>query len=353
MMKLSQRVSLKASHEEDAQDELTEGEMSLLEHLDELRRRLIRCALAIGVFFILGFYVSDHLFAFIQKPVQEALAKAQRMKLATVVQPASAQSLKADDLVQYVFRVESSLGDVPVPAGTTIPGQVKKKSEKLLIVTTQALVIGNAIIPAGTPLPLQIEINSPSEQLIIDTVPGAFYLYVRVAFYAAIVFSMPFLLYQAWAFISPGLYRHERRYAAPFIIMGTVFFLLGAAFGYYIAFPRAALWLLELGSGFRPLIKANEYFDLITIIMLGLGAVFQIPTITFFLARLGLITPQKMIRPWRYALLIIAVLAAVISPTGDIPNMLVFALPMVVLYVLSIGIAWLFGKPRVESEEYG
>jgi sec-independent protein translocase protein TatC len=131
--------------------------------------------------------------------------------------------------------------------------------------------------------------------------------------------------------------------------MGTLFFLLGAAFGYYIAFPRAALWLLELGSGFRPLIKANEYFDLIIIIVLGLGTVFQIPTITFFLARLGLVTPQQMIRPWRYALVGIAVLAAVISPTGDIPNMLVFALPMLVLYAFSIGIAWVFGKPREVS----
>lgn len=350
MMKLSQRVSWEVGHQEDAQDELAEGEMSLLEHLDELRRRLIYCAIAIGVCFVLGFYFADHLFAFVQKPVVEALAQAQRMKLATAVQPVNVHSLKEGDLVQYVFRVESSLGGVPVPAGTTIPGQVKKESENLVVVTTQPLLIGDAAIPPGTPLPIQIKANTPNEQLIIDTVPGAFYLYVRVAFYAAIVFAMPFLLYQAWAFISPGLYRHERRYALPFIFMGTVFFVLGAAFGYYIAFPRAALWLLQLGSGFRPLIKANEYFDLITIIMLGLGVVFQIPTITFFLARLGLVTPQKMIRPWRYALLIIAVLAAVISPTGDIPNMLIFALPMVVLYMLSIGIAWLFGKPRVQSE---
>ena len=348
---MSERVSLKADIEEEAPDELVKGEMSLLEHLEELRHRLIRCAIAIGVFFILGFYFANHLFTFVQKPVVEALAKAQRMNLATVIQPTNVESLQEGESVLYTFRADSSLGNVPIPQGTTISGLVKKQNGKLMVVTTQKLVVGDAVIPPETPLPVQIWANSPSEQLIIDTVPGAFYLYVRVAFYAAIFFAMPFLLYQVWAFISPGLYRHERHYVVPFITMGTVFFLLGAAFGYYIAFPRAALWLLELGSGFRPLIKANEYFDLITIIMLGLGAVFQIPTITFFLARLGLITPVKMIRPWRYVIVVIAVLAAVISPTGDIPNMLVFALPMLVLYVLSIGIAWLFGKPRAEKDE--
>jgi sec-independent protein translocase protein TatC len=242
------------------------------------------------------------------------------------------------------------LGDVSIPAGVTIPGLVKKQGGKLVVVTAQKWVVGNAVIPAGTELPVQLEANNPRERLIIDTVTGAFSLYVRVAFYAALVFAMPFLLYQVWGFISPGLYRHEKRYALPFILMGTLFFVLGAAFGYYIAFPRAALWLLELGSGFRPLIKANEYFDLITIIMLGLGLVFQIPTITFFLARIGLVTPKKMVKPWRYIIVVIFIVAAVISPTGDIPNLLVFALPMMALYVLSIGIAWLFGKPREVSE---
>ncbi|MBI3951824.1 MAG: twin-arginine translocase subunit TatC, partial [Acidobacteria bacterium] len=281
-----------------------------------------------------------------------ALARAERRQLATVVHAANVWSLQEGDPVQYTFRVESTLGDIPVPAGVTIPGKVKKQPDgKLIVVTTEKWVVGNAVMPPGTALPVQIDANSPSERLIIDTVPGAFSLYIRVAFYAAFVFAMPFILYQAWAFISPGLYRHEQRYVLPFVFMGTIFFLLGAAFGYKIAFPRAADWLLGLASGFRPLIKANEYFDLIIIIMLGLGAVFQIPTITFFLARMGLVTPTKMIRPWRYVIVVIFAVAAVISPTGDIPNLLVFALPMLVLYMFSIGIAWLFGKPRKESDE--
>jgi sec-independent protein translocase protein TatC len=336
--------------EDESQEDLAEGEMSLLEHLEELRKRLVRCAIAIGIFFIVGWLFSGQIYHFIEKPVLQALIEAQSLKLATVVHPTNVYSLQEGDSVQLTFPVESTLGGISVPAGVTIPGLVKKESEKLVVVTAQKWVVGNAVIPAGTELPVQIEDSGPHERLIIDTVTGAFSLYVRVALYAAIVFSMPFLLYQLWVFVAPGLYRHEKRYVLPFILMGTIFFVLGAAFGYYIAFPRAALWLLELGSGFRPLIKANDYFDLITIIMLGLGMVFQIPTITFFLARMGIVTPRMMARPWRYAIVVIFIVAAVISPTGDVANLMVFALPMLVLYALSIGIAWMVGKPRETSE---
>jgi sec-independent protein translocase protein TatC len=340
----------KAEIQAELQEESLGGEMSLLEHLEELRRRLVRSAIAIAVFFILGWVFADHIFGFIQKPVVQALEQAQSLQLATVVHPLNVQSLQEGDPVQYTFRVESTLGGVPIPAGVTIPGVVKKQDGKLVVVTAEKWVVGGAVIPARTALPIRTEANSPSERLVIDTVTGAFSLYVRVAFFAALFFAMPFLLYQLWAFVSPGLYRHEKRYVFPFIFMGSVFFMLGAAFGYYIAFPRAALWLLELGSGFRPLIKANEYFDLIMLIMLGLGAVFQIPTITFFLARIGVVTAKKMIQPWRYAIVVIFIVAAVISPTGDVPNLLVFALPMLLLYIISIGIAWGFGKQKAESE---
>jgi sec-independent protein translocase protein TatC len=345
-------LNVRSNTKTDANGEIVGGEMSLLEHLDELRVRLVRCAIAIAVFFVLGFYFSDKIYNFIQQPVLKALTQAQSLQVATAATPVNVQSLQEGDPVQYTFRVESTLGDVAVPSGVTVPGLVKKAGEKLVVVTAQKWVVGNAVIPAGTELPIQLEANDPRERLIIDTVTGAFSLYVRVAFYAAFIFSMPFLLFQIWGFVSPGLYRHEKRYVWPFISMGTIFFLMGAAFGYYIAFPRAALWLLQLGSGFRPLLKADDYFDLITIIMFGLGLVFQIPTVTFFLARIGLVTPGSMARPWRYAIVAIFIVAAVISPTGDIPNLLVFAVPMMTLYALSIGIAWIFGKPRQTDEEF-
>ena len=108
-----------------------------------------------------------------------------------------------------------------------------------------------------------------------------------------------------------------------------------------------------LGAGnFQPLINADEYFDLILFIMLGLGLVFQIPTVTYFLARLGLMTAGTLIKFWRYALIGIFIVAAVVSPTADIPNLLVFAAPMIALYVVSVGIAWIFYKKRQTDEEY-
>ncbi|MCS6804059.1 MAG: twin-arginine translocase subunit TatC [Acidobacteriota bacterium] len=345
---MSNRVSVPTDADE-AAEELREGEMSLLDHLDELRRRLTYSAIAVAVFFVLSWTFAERLYHFLEKPVLEVLERVERTQLASVVRSTPVWSLQENDSVQYTFREESRLGDIPIPAGVTIPGTVQRRNGQLVVVTKEAWVVGQTVIPAGTPLPVQVQPARPSERLIISTVPGAFSLYIQVAFYAAIFFAMPFILYQAWAFVSPGLYKHEKRYALPFIFMGSIFFLLGAAFGYKIAFPRAAEWLLGLASGFRPLINAGEYFNLILIIMLGLGAVFQIPTITFFLARIGVVTPRKMVQPWRVVLVAIFVVAAVISPTGDIPNLLVFALPMILLYILSIGIAWLFGKPRQEE----
>jgi sec-independent protein translocase protein TatC len=191
-------------------------------------------------------------------------------------------------------------------------------------------------------------------QLVVPTVQGAFNLYIKVSFYAAIFFAVPFLLVQVWGFVAPGLYPHEKGYAAPIIIMASVFFLIGCAFAYYIAFPRAANFLLGVATGgnLRPLVTADEYFDLIIIIMLGLGVVFEIPTITFFTSRLGLVSPGLLLRIWRYAVVVIFIIAAVLSPTTDVPNLLVFAAPMLLLYFLSVGIAWVFHRRRQTEKEY-
>jgi sec-independent protein translocase protein TatC len=136
--------------------------------------------------------------------------------------------------------------------------------------------------------------------------------------------------------------------------MASLFFLLGCAFAYYIAFPRAANFLLSVAQGgnLRALVTADEYFDLIIIIMLGLGLVFEIPTITFFTSRLGLVSPAMLLKVWRYAVVVIFIVAAVLSPTTDVPNLLVFAAPMLILYFLSVGIAWVFHRRRQTETEY-
>jgi len=132
----------------------------------------------------------------------------------------------------------------------------------------------------------------------------------------------------------------------PFITLSSVFFVLGAATAYYVIFPPAAKYLLGLGEDFRLLLKADDYFDFIILLMLGMGLVAQMPAITYILARMGVVNARWMIKTWRISVIVILVLAAVISPTNDIPNMLLFALPMLVLYVISIVVAAIAGRPR-------
>ena len=183
----------------------------------------------------------------------------------------------------------------------------------------------------------------------LTTALEPFSLYIKVSLYAAVCVSVPFLLLQIWGFVSPGLYPHERAYVTPFITLSSISFVLGAAFAYYVIFPPAAKYLLGLGSDFRLLLKANDYFDFIILIMLGMGVVFQMPAITYVLARIGLVTAGFLLKIWKTALIVILIAAAVLSPTSDIANMMLFAAPMMVLYLISIFVAWIFNKPRTTS----
>src|SRR5205085_6101976 len=187
------------------------------------------------------------------------------------------------------------------------------------------------------------------DKLIVTTALEPFALYVKVSLYAAICLAIPFLLWQIWAFVAPGLYPHERSYALPFIGLSTISFALGAAFAYKVIFPPAARYLLGLGQDFRLLLKADDYFDFIILVMLGMGLIFQMPAITYVLARIELVSARLMLRVWKTALIVILIAAAVLSPTNDVPNMMLFAAPMIVLYIVSIFVAWMFGKPRKTS----
>jgi sec-independent protein translocase protein TatC len=168
-----------------------------------------------------------------------------------------------------------------------------------------------------------------------------FNLYLKVAALAGLFLTSPFVLYQVWMFISPGLYRKEKRYVVPFMISTIGLFLSGGYFGYRIVYPRALDFLINMGSQFQPMITIGEYTQLFISIVLGLGLVFEMPILVFFLAIMGIMSPSFMVKNFRYAILVIFILAAIITPTPDITNMCVFAAPMVILYGISIGVAWL------------
>jgi sec-independent protein translocase protein TatC len=130
-----------------------------------------------------------------------------------------------------------------------------------------------------------------------------------------------------------------------------VSFVIGAAFAYYVLFPPAASYLLGLGSDFHLYLKASDYLDFIILIMLAMGLIFQMPAITYVLSRIGIVNAKLLVKSWKIAIVVILIVAAVVSPTGDIPNMMLFATPMMFLYVISIFIAWFFGKKRQKQAE--
>lgn len=336
------------------------GQMSFLEHLDELRRRLVRSFVFVILAASVSWFFSDRIYSFLAAPVERALAEAQRRQVPIAGYSGgetigTLTSLKENDTGRYVFADETKLGTSLIPAGASVMARVLKDGQgKLALFTDEALYSGNAVIPKGVRLPTEIgatveAYSGINDKLIVTTALEPFSLYLKVSLYAAICISVPFLLFQIWAFVSPGLYPHERAYVTPFISLSTISFVLGAAFAYYVIFPPAAKYLLGLGTDFRLLLKADDYFDFIILVMLGMGVVFQMPAVTYVLARIGLVTAGFLVRIWKTALIVILVAAAVLSPTNDIPNMLLFAAPMLVLYVVSVFVAWLFNKPRTTS----
>ena len=188
--------------------------------------------------------------------------------------------------------------------------------------------------------------SNPAVTLAVARPQDIFSLHMKVTLVAALFMSTPLILLQAWLFIAPGLHAHERRWAIPFIVSGSLLFVAGGAFGYVVAFPLALNFLLDwiAAAKLTPIIDAVEYFDLFFSIIVALGIVFQIPAVIFVLSRIGLVTATLLVRHFKHAMLACVVCAAVLTPTTDFGNMLVIAGPMIALYCVGIGVAWMFGK---------
>ena len=259
--KVPETVAEPASPPTESRDGLTG--MSFLEHLEELRRRLIYSLVSVAVCFGVAWNYADRIFNFMQRPIVEAL-----------------RHHKLDEKLVYL---------------------------------------------------------SPTEP---------FNLYLKVGMVAGLFLASPLVLYQVWLFISPGLYRHEKRYVLPFLVSTVGLFLAGGYFGYRLVYPAALDFLIGYGGEFRPMITVGEYTDLFLTVILGLGLVFEMPILIFFLALMGVVDAAFLWRNLRYAILVIFLLAAVLTPTTDIVNLCIFAAPMIGLYVLSIGIAWLVHPKR-------
>jgi sec-independent protein translocase protein TatC len=184
----------------------------------------------------------------------------------------------------------------------------------------------------------------PGQNLSYTTLTEPFLMYFRVSMLAAVIVASPVILWQVWLFVSPALYRREKKLVLPFVGIGFLFFLAGCAFGYFEAFPLVVAFLIGVGKPFNAVITINEYLGTATKVILGLGLVFEMPILIFFLARIGIVSEKWLLSKFKYAVLVIFIIAAVITPTPDVATQLVFALPMILLYLFGIAIARVFKK---------
>jgi sec-independent protein translocase protein TatC len=245
----------------DADDDASDGRMGFLDHLDELRVRLIRACIALGVGMLVALLFVDRIADFVLAPTLR-------------------------------------------------------------------------ILPPGTDL--------------IATKPGeTFSFYLNVALIGGVVLSAPFVMYQVWRFIAPGLYAREKKLVIPFVLLTTLGTLGGVLFTHYVMFPAMMTFFAKFSSGrLRFLPRLEDTFDLYLNMLLGMVVVFQIPTLVLFLTKMRLITARFLWRYFKEAILVIFIVAAVLTPSADPWNQTVFAAPMIALYVISIGIAWLAGPSR-------
>ena len=172
-------------------------------------------------------------------------------------------------------------------------------------------------------------------------------LYLKTALYGGCLLASPFILYQVWLFIAPGMYSHEKRYVFPFMGITIALFLLGAWFGYHYVFPDALKILIGgFGKEFHAMLTIEDYTNFFLAVILGLGVTFELPVVMFFLALFGIVDGKFLLKHFRYAVLAIFLVAAVICPTPDPIGMTLFATPMLVLYFIGVGLAFLVHPAR-------
>jgi sec-independent protein translocase protein TatC len=179
-------------------------------------------------------------------------------------------------------------------------------------------------------------------QMYYTSPAGYISLVINLGLYLGIVLAMPFVLYQIWLFVAPGLYKNERKAVAGFILSSMFLFLCGIAFGYFIMLPQTLGFLIKFANTgpIKPLISINEYFELILIVLIGLGVIFELPVLIFILSLFGIVTPRFLLKNFRYAMILITVVAAVVTPTPDATTMLIFMAPMIALYFIGVLVSY-------------
>jgi sec-independent protein translocase protein TatC len=234
-----------------------------IEHLGELRERLVRCAIAVGIGFCGAYFFKEKLFEILVAPLVKAMGE------------------------------------------------------------------------------------NGNSQIIFTGLPEAFFTYLKVSLIAGMVVSTPVLFYEFWMFISPGLYRQEKKYFLPIVLLSVFFFILGSAFGYFIAFPYGFKFLLEFSTNtIHAMLSMKEYLSFASVLLLAFGLIFELPLVLSFMARMGMVDVYFLRKNRKYAILIIFIVAAVLTPGPDVVSQLLMAGPLMILYEIGLIGARIFGKKR-------
>ncbi len=229
--------------------------------------------------------------------------------------------------------------------------ELRKRLIRSCLAIAGGMLIAFAFVERLGDFVLAPTLKAVPDGVLILTKPGeGFSFYLDVALIGGVILAAPFVMYQVWRFIAPGLYAKEKRFVIPFVVLTTLGAVGGAAFTHYVMFPATIAFFSTFHSRsmkFMP--RVEDTFDLYTMMLLGMVLVFQIPTVVMFLARMRLVTAGFLWRNLGYAILIIFIVAAVLTPTADPWNQTIFAMPMLALYVLSIGIAWVVAPRRAKD----
>jgi sec-independent protein translocase protein TatC len=201
--------------------------------------------------------------------------------------------------------------------------------------------------------PLLNALPEGSNRKLIYTGPvEALITYLKVSFIGGLGLAVPVILFQFWRFVAPGLYEHEKRYLIPVVVTSTLFFAGGVCFAYYVVFPYGFEFFASFANEYiTPMISTREFLSFSTRMLLAFGCIFELPLVTFVLARMGLISAKFLRRQRKYAVLIIFCLAAILTPTPDVFNQLLMAAPLMILYELSIWVAFFLGRREVLEEQ--
>ena len=235
-----------------------------LSHLEELRKRLVACAIAVGIGFVAAYFFKEQLFQLLVMPLKR-------------------------------------------------------------------------VMPEG-------------DKLIFTNLPEMFFTYLKVAFVAGLLAAMPFIFYEIWMFVAPGLYQKEKRFLIPFVISSSILFVGGALFGYFVVFPFGFKFFMSFANDYiKPLPSVKQYFSFSTKLLLAFGLVFELPVATFFLTKMGLVTDQFLKKQRKFAILLIFVAAAILTPP-DVITQLMMAGPLLALYEISIVVSKLAGRKKTEVD---